>query len=264
MSAAEHLPCATCGACCRSYSVPVCGYDIWLINKRQRLSPEQYVIACPQPEMGFDGVLLESGGQPYGLALDKQGRFAVKQPCVFLLRLADGNVRCGIYADRPLVCQAYPMSMWSGVVFQGKQTLCPPDSWPAREPQRPHWRATLHRLHMQFDLYQAVVTRWNARVTARPGTRFTLHEYFSYVLNVYDRLDALATATGPETLAGVLAGWPLPPRRAFDLDTLRRQGANLLWIDYFRQAGSIIDSFYPEVPPQPLHLLEPSSMPAAG
>ena len=107
---------------------------------------------------------------------------------------------------------------------------------------------------MQFDLYQAVVTRWNARVTARPGIGFTLHEYFSYVINVYDRLDALATATGPETLAAVLAGWPLPPRRPFDRATLRRQGANLLWIDYFQQAGAIIDSFYPEVPPQPLHL----------
>jgi Fe-S-cluster containining protein len=262
MSAAEHQPCATCGACCRSYIVPVCGYDMWLINRRQHLSPEQYVVACPQPEQGFDGVLLESGGQPYGLALDKQGRFGIKQPCVFLLRLADGNVRCGIYADRPLVCQAYPMSMWSGVVFQGKQTLCPPDSWPVREPQRPRWRATLQRVHMQFDLYQAVVTRWNARVTARPGVRFTLREYFSYVLNVYDRLDGLATATGAETLAGVLAGWPLPPHRPLDLAALRVAGADLLWVDYLRQAAAIIDSFYPDVPAQPLHLLEPPPVPA--
>ena len=27
MSDAFHNPCATCGACCRSYIVPVCGYD---------------------------------------------------------------------------------------------------------------------------------------------------------------------------------------------------------------------------------------------
>jgi hypothetical protein len=34
-----------------------------------------------------------------------------------------------------------------------------------------------------------------------------------------------------------------------DRATLRGQGANLLWTDYYRQAGAIINSFYPDVPP---------------
>src|ERR1043165_3124657 len=88
---APHKPCATCGACCRSYVVPLCGYDVWLISTHQRLGPEQFVVTYPQEVGALDGFLLDDESPPYGLALDKQGKFTPHKSCVFLVHLADGH-----------------------------------------------------------------------------------------------------------------------------------------------------------------------------
>ncbi len=121
-------PCASCGACCRSYLVPVCGYDVWLISTQQRLGPEQFLVPCPQEPPRDDGFLLSQEEPPYGLALDKRGQFHPKQPCVFLIELQGGGTRCGIYAHRPVVCQTYPMTAIDDIVVQYPDTLCPPNS----------------------------------------------------------------------------------------------------------------------------------------
>lgn len=251
MNEQRHTPCATCGACCRSYIVPVCGHDVWLMSTRQRLGPEQFLVACPQPEPGPDGFLLALSGPTYGLALDKQGRFTAERPCLFLLELAGGNTRCGVYAHRPVVCQGYPMTVRSGLVLQREDALCPPNSWPEAEVRRPAWRAAIQRLRMHFDVYYQVVARWNARVLAAgPGVRFALPEYFSYLLNVYHRLAGLAEDLGAETIARVQADWPEPGQDA----------ASPVWLDYVGQARQVIESFYPEVRPLP----EPISMSTVG
>src|SRR5215218_5430339 len=204
--------CATCGTCCRSHLIPVCGYDVWRISMRQHLSPEQFLVAWGQAEPGRDGFRLDAGGKLYGLALDKQGPFEAHQRCVFLLRLADGQDRCGIYADRPAVCRVFPMASWRGVVYKRADAACPPGSWPPDTQRRALWRESFQQLHMHFDIYHEVVARWNARVESYPGQHFALSEYFSYLLNVYAALDRLATATGPEMLAAVQASWPRVPR----------------------------------------------------
>ena len=257
MSDPAHNPCGPCGACCRSYIVPVCGYDIWLISTGQHLSPETFLVACPQEEPGRDGLYLEAGGQAYGLALDKRGRFAPRQPCVFLLGLADGETRCGVYADRPIVCRAYPMRIWGGVVFQRKESICPPAAWPGDAVRRPAWRTALQRFYMQMDVYAAVVARWNARVAAYPGARFTLYEYFSYILNVYDRLAGLTADLGAEAVAEIEAAWPTVPRPHGDLTRLRGPRAAPPWITYLLHARGIIDSFYPNIPLDPTLVLAP-------
>jgi Fe-S-cluster containining protein len=205
-AATSHSPCATCGACCRSYLVPVCGYDVWRISTRQRLAPEQFVVARANEAVRNDGFVLEPGGPSFSLMLDKQGPLRLKQPCVFLVHLAGGHDRCGIYADRPVVCRAYPMALWQGRVGQRNQTLCPPGSWSAQDRQQPAWRVALLHQDLQFDLYAAVVARWNARVqAAAEGRRFALTEYLSYVLNVYDRIAALDAAVGEVALEQVRA-----------------------------------------------------------
>jgi Fe-S-cluster containining protein len=254
-----HNPCATCGACCRSYVVPVCGYDVWLISTGQRLGPEQFVVACPQEEPGFDGFRLEAAGTTYGLALDKQGRFHPTQPCVFLMKFANGHMRCGIYPQRPSVCRVYPMSIWNGMVYKTEESLCPPGAWPEDEPQRPNWRAALQRMYMHYDIYNEVVARWNARVArAGPGMRFTLHEYLSYLLNVYGRLAALNSQLGDEQLVKVQASWPTVPRPSISLAELRVRVGQHPWLDYLMRARGVIDSFYPEVEPLPLLVLMPN------
>ncbi|MGH2370928.1 MAG: YkgJ family cysteine cluster protein [Chloroflexota bacterium] len=264
-----HNPCATCGACCRSYVVPVFGYDVWLISAHQRLSPEQFLIAYPQQEPNVDAFRLDRESQHFGLALDKRGGpFKPERPCVFLVDLAGGQARCGIYAHRPVVCQSYPMAMWSGVVAQRPESLCPPDSWPLAQVVRPSWRAALQRLRRHWDVYGEVVARWNARVAAvPPGAGFVLPEYYSYLINVYDRLAALDGEVGPAGIAEVEASWPNVPRAALGLEDLAHLAARAEerpWLRYLGLARRVIDGFYPEIPPLPPQMRATTSAPAAS
>src|SRR6266498_4427592 len=138
-------PCATCGQCCRSYIVSVCGHDVWQISTRQRLSPERFLVACPQDEPRRDGFLLVATGATYGLMLDQQGPLEATQPCVFLLQLGGGHARCGIYDHRPVVCQAYPMGRSDAGILKRDNVLCPPDSWSPSQLRHPAWRPALQR-----------------------------------------------------------------------------------------------------------------------
>ena len=259
MTEARHNPCGTCGACCRSYIVPVCGYDVWLISTGHRLGPEQFLLACPQQERGLDGFRLGGAEEPtFGLALDKRGPLRATQPCVFLMRLAGSNDRCGIYAERPVVCQSYPMSMWQDAVVQRGDALCPPGSWSDADIGLPSWRDSLRRLRMHFDIYHEVVARWNARVCADgPSVRFELPEYFSYLLNVYERLASLDDEIGGVAMARVQAEWRSLPDRAIGPATTMRNSDDVLWLRYFGRARQIIDDFYPRIPPQPSQLRIP-------
>jgi Fe-S-cluster containining protein len=251
--AMPHNPCATCGACCRSYIVPVSGYDIWLISSRQRLSPEQFLVACPQAEPGLDGFHLDHESPAFGLALDKRGAFEPTKPCVFLVQLGGDHARCGVYDHRPAVCRAYPMSIWQQQVRFMDNILCPPNSWSEDEVRRPSWRASMQRLYMHLDIYHEVVARWNARVArASQDAEFTLHEYFSYLMNVYDRLFVLESEVGDEAMAHIQANWPTSPRPDIDPETAQEQRAHIPWVDYLLASREMIDQFYPEIAPQPV------------
>lgn len=258
-------PCATCGACCTSYVVPVNGYDVWLLSTRQRIPPEQFLVACPQEDPGFDGFRLAADRPAYGLALDKQGRFNPTQPCVFLMLLGQGHTRCGVYNERPSVCRAYPMSIWNNRMFRMPESLCPPGGWPEDEPERPSWRKVLQRLYRHMDVYNEVVARWNARVAAalerNPDASFTLHEYFSYLLNLYDRLDTLETQIGEEELKKIQAHWPASPRPNL-AGEVKIQSGEHPWLEYLMAVRGVIDSFYPEIEPQPLLALMPTYEPS--
>jgi Fe-S-cluster containining protein len=300
----RHNPCSTCGLCCRNYIVTVCGYDAWLICTRQRLNPEQFLVAVPQNPPGRDGFQLEPNGAPYGLMLDKAGPLKHTQPCVFLLQLGGGRDRCGIYAERPVVCQSYPMAFRHRHVVQRNNVLCPPDAWPEEEVRRPEWREAVQRQRMHFEVYYQVVARWNARVnaagaekrfagptyvatgrgdwraTSAPGRRFALREYLDYLLNVYTRLAGLDAAVGEAELARVRDAWGIVPREGqpasseprpapagdeaapltADGERARLAALHIApgahpWLDYLRRARRVIDSFYPEIPPQPLSVL---------
>ncbi len=259
-----HNPCATCGACCRSYIVPVCGHDVWMICSRQRLSPEQFLVVYPQEEESIDGFRLDRESKPYGLALDKRGKFELDKPCVFLMDLGENNSRCGVYNQRPVTCAAYPMALWSTSIFLRKDAMCPPKSWPLDEVQKPAWKVALQRFHMHYDIYREVIARWNMRLAISPeDTRFRFNDYFNYLLNVYDRLDALDSELGDEALRAVEESWPTLPRPSLDVEEFRVQLGKFPWLDYLSRARQVIDVFYPEVPPQPLLVLDPTHWPEA-
>jgi Fe-S-cluster containining protein len=227
---------------------------------RERLSPERFLIVCPQDEPRRDGFFLEHGGQAYGLMLDKKGPLRAKRPCVFLMQLGGGHDRCGIYDHRPVVCQAYPMALTHGDVTQREGVLCPADAWTADEVRRPAWRRALQRQRLCFDVYRQVVLRWNARVDGHPGARFAIGEYFSYLLNVYDGLARFDGDIGPDGMAAVEASWGVWPHTEgspTDYRASRAQIDRAPWLEYVYRAKEILDRFYPTVAPQPLVLPAP-------
>jgi Fe-S-cluster containining protein len=246
MTAPSHTPCATCGLCCRSYVVPLSGYDVWLISTRQQLAPDTFVIACQQEQPGADGFRLAPDGPTYGLALDKRGRLRAKQACVFLMSLGDRHDRCGIYDHRPVVCQVYPMSLRQSAVVQRTDALCPPDSWPEESLADAAWLDALRRQRMRFDVYHEVVARWNARADRASLPTPTLGEYLVFVMNAYARLAHFERELGERELSNVIATWP-----SSGADALARATSNggemPAWARYYAQARNAIDELYPQL-----------------
>jgi Fe-S-cluster containining protein len=239
MSTTFHNPCATCGACCRSYIVPVCGYDVWRISTSQRLGPEQFLIPCPQDQPRLDGFLLALDEPAYGLALDKRGRFQPDQACVFLVDLKGGNSRCGIYADRPTVCQAYPMTLRDEETVQFRDAICPPGSWPEAAVHRPSWREAIARRTMHYGIYEDVVSRWNARfMDAPPGMELSLFAFYAYLMNVYDRMEALNREVGAERLAVITHSWGRLPQHD--------SAPHPIWLDYRDAVRRMLTGFFTE------------------
>ncbi len=182
-------PCSTCGACCRGYYVPVTGFDLWRICRARGLDPGDFVVAFGQQPGAAFGFRLRQDGECYELALEKRGRFRLGQPCIFLEELPDGVSRCGIYAQRPGVCRAYPIRPNpAGVMVFRTNALCPSGAWPEDEPQQPHWRELWQSVSNDFDRYGQIVQAWNAQVDAHPGLVLSLDQYVNHVLTVYDRL----------------------------------------------------------------------------
>jgi Fe-S-cluster containining protein len=234
-------PCAGCpAACCRRYLVPLCGYDVWLISTRQRLRPEQFAVVYPIDDERTEGFRLAADGSQFALSLDKQGQFRLNSACVFLVSLG-GHDRCGIYADRPVVCHAYPfVSKGPALAFRAR-VLCPDGAWSEGSLLERRRRRDVNRAEMQYDIYGEVVARWNARVEAAgPGREFSMVEYYSYLLNVYEGLARIDEALGPDAVESVVMSWrSMPPA----------EEPEPAWLGYVDRARALVDSFYPDVPP---------------
>jgi hypothetical protein len=112
---------------------------------------------------------------------------------------------------------------------------------------------------MHYDIYHVVVARWNARVAAAgPGAQFSLSEFYSYLLNVYDRLAALDDEVGEAELARAQATWGALPERDSAAPELRVQAGDFPWLDYVARVRRVVDGFYPDVEPLPLIALRPA------
>jgi Fe-S-cluster containining protein len=241
-------PCATCGACCRSYVVQVCGHDIWQISSTYRLAPERFLVAYELPTPSADGFKLGADGPSLGLMLDKRGKLALKRACVFLLDLGGGHSRCGIYGDRPVVCRAYPMVAPQGHLGLRPGALCAPGAWSDAQIGQPAWRVKVARVHFAFDVYRGVVAQWNERVADARGTVFTLSEYLSYIFNVYAAIASLESALGPEKMDRIALTWRHAPSNACDLEDLRDQSDRYPWVDYLFRLREIVERYYRKSP----------------
>jgi hypothetical protein len=121
---------------------------------------------------------------------------------------------------------------------------------------------------MRFDVYHEVVAHWNAHVAAvgaaHPEARFSLVEYLSYLLNVYDRLTSLEDEGGPEGLERLLAGWPAGLRPGVDVAAEHLPPGAPAWLAYLRQVRRVVRQFYGAAPAAPAPVLLPIQAVSSG
>jgi len=182
--------CHSCeGRCCTAYIVPLNGDDVWRIVQEQRLAPGLFVQHEAEKNPTSAGFLLRPRGQTNAIALRHQYDRRNERPCIFLMNLREGVQRCGIYAQRPIACQTYPMQLQPTGVIPREDMLCPGSSW-AGITQRPGpWRERLIRQDHEWQRYAGVVQAWNTAVRLRPSkTDYGLDQYLAYVVAAYDYL----------------------------------------------------------------------------
>ena len=182
--------------------VPVTGYDVWRIVQSQRLAPALFVQCDPEDIPTDAGFLLRVPGPTFRLFLQHTPARRNERPCVFLLHLRDGAYRCGIYADRPLVCQTYPMRLNEKGLFVRSDALCPPGSWANLERGQAAWRERLQQWQTESQRYGEVVRFWNTMVRASSSqAELLLDEYLAYLIKAYDLINSVPEAEVSARLA---------------------------------------------------------------
>lgn len=202
-------PCETCtGECCKRYFVNLSGFDVWKIATALQMSPSQFAVLAQEEEPSPVGFRLDSTKTTFSLVLDKRPGPDGVQQCIFLMNLSGGCGRCGIYPHRPAACRVFPAHLYHGAVAFRDNIVCPDGSWNIAGIDLPAWRKALLRSHMEWAIYAAVVSRWNeqARQTPRDETR-TPAQYYTFLLDRYDRLAALERELTDRDMEQVVTGW---------------------------------------------------------
>jgi len=202
-------PCDSCnGRCCHYGVVPVTGYDAWAIASAQHLSMEQFLVFLPEEERTA-GFRLDQTETTYTLALNKRPSRRKHKPCIFLFSLPGGHDRCMVYPHRPLVCQTFPAFLHHGsVAIRGEDTVCPKGIWNVAAMDLPEWRLCLLRMEMESAIYHLIVSQWNECVEKGPSDApYSVIQYFSYLMNAYNRLDRLRNSIPEEEMATIVCRW---------------------------------------------------------
>ena len=228
--------------------MPVFGHDLFRLVTRRNLDPRRVVFFCEQETPDRVGFRLSADGPTYALALTKKNRLEVTEPCTLLVENEDGRSRCGVYDDRPISCQTYPMSHTPTGVSLSATALCPPDAWAPDETSNPHWMDGFRRLSRYRDTYVEVINRWNAWVDINADEPRPSEHFVAYVLQVYARIDRLDTEVGSEALSAIERAWATLPAGS---PVIGSRDSEPAWVAYLRRARSVIDEFFPTLPPLP-------------
>lgn len=167
--------CAGCtGDCCRRYKVGVTAADVRRVAAGTALHPEEFVTLL-EDDSGFR---LRPDGPTFDLYL-------VRRPesggCVFLMEIASGKARCGVYAHRPLVCSNFPTTLERGAVAIRQETVCGPDSWNLAAMELTTYRRDLERNRAAWAEHRRLVRTWNAAVDTDQRER-TARELYEVLL----------------------------------------------------------------------------------
>lgn len=185
--------CTGCeGRCCRQYLVPLTCLDVHALSRALALDPERFAELVPDDDP--DGIRFEPVGQTFSIALARPDAAAERPPCVFLMELPGGAARCGVYADRPLACRAFPMTAAAGGVAVLPGIPCPAGSW--ERAALDGWSPTLRRAAEEAEAHRRIVAAWNARVDAGTAGAATPSAFFDHAMAAGD-LSPLSRAAPP-------------------------------------------------------------------
>ncbi|MGI5224231.1 YkgJ family cysteine cluster protein [Actinoallomurus sp. CA-142502] len=166
--------CAGCAArCCRKYQVGITPRDVRVLAEGTAMHPSDFVRLLDTDKEGFR---LRPGGPAKKLYLQ---RSADDSGCVFLMEIASGEARCGVYAHRPLVCSTFPMSLRGGVVTVRENVVCGPDSWNLFAMDLPNSRRELTLDNAARAEHREIIQAWNKRIDAsgREATPYDLYDF---------------------------------------------------------------------------------------
>ncbi|MCO5967739.1 YkgJ family cysteine cluster protein [Actinoallomurus soli] len=176
-SGANVAGCAGCaGRCCRSYAVGVTVRDVRALAEGTAMHPSDFIRLRDTKGEGFR---LQPGGPAKEICLQRRSETGA---CVFLMEIASGIARCGVYAHRPLVCSTFPLSLHRGVVTTREDTVCGPDSWNLATMDLPAYRRDITRDRSAWAEHRQVMRSWNTVVDAR-GWKATSQDLYEYLLN---------------------------------------------------------------------------------
>lgn len=175
-SGANVAGCINCeGNCCRKYKVGVNVADVRKLAAGTKLHPRNFIRLM---ETDSDGFRLQRGGQMMDLYLIRRPETGA---CVFLMEIAPGKARCGVYAHRPLVCSTFPTTLSRGAVDVRQDTVCGPNSWNLAAMDLPNYRSELTRNRSAWAEHRAIVQTWNAKIDAS-GEVATEDDLYDFLL----------------------------------------------------------------------------------
>ncbi len=157
--------CASCsGRCCYDIVVRVTPLDIWRIARAQRLAFDEIVVPWREPEPTPAGVQIDATSERYATIL---GQHPVEAgACAFLMHVGDDVKRCGVYADRPIVCRVYPFVVNKGSIDIRADARCAPTDWNLATLDYGGFRAGFGRYAAEEAAAAVIVRAWNERVAS--------------------------------------------------------------------------------------------------
>lgn len=176
-SGANVAGCANCGGeCCRAYRVGVTAGDVRRLAAGTALHPEEFIRLLEDDTGGFRL-------SPDGPTLNP---FLVRSPgrmggCVFLMEIASGKARCGVYAHRPLVCSNFPTTLRRGALAIREDTVCGPGAWNLAAMDLTVYRRDSVRNRQAWVEHWRMADIWNDAVSAANQER-SPRELLEYLL----------------------------------------------------------------------------------
>lgn len=172
--------CDTCttSRCCVMFDPELTGADVLRLVDAIGLEPRDIAYLKPtrRDQAGPDAIHL-GDDCAWDLRLRRTAALAGTQGpggskrCGFLVDLTHDDLppasRCGVYADRPLVCRLFPSDLTTfGVMVGTPEAVCPPQAWSQERADL----VTLHRLHLiaraERERFRAFLAAWNRAADA--------------------------------------------------------------------------------------------------